>query len=153
MKAYMIKLPGGLLRPDDEESAEAIKKLPPGTPIAVEWKQPRNYRFHKKFFAMLKVGFDAWEPTEIEHKGHPVQKNFDRFREDVIIAAGFGEIVYNIRGEARARAKSISFSSMTEEEFEKLYNAAADVLLKNILHNYKREDLDAVIQELTGFIS
>lgn len=153
MKAYLRKLPGGIMRPDDEPSIEALKTIAVGAVISVEWKQPRNYKFHKKFFAMLKVGFDAWEPAELDYKGHPVQKNFDRFREDVIIAAGFGEIVYNLRGEARARAKSISFGAMSQEEFDRLYNAVAEVLLQRVLKTYTKDDLESVVAELTGFLS
>ena len=153
MKAFFRKLPGGILRPDDEQSAESIKTVAVGAVISVEWKHPRNYRFLRKFFAMLKVGYDAWEPAEQEYKGLPVQKNFDRFREDVTIAAGFGEVVLNIRGEARARAKSISFGSMSQEEFDKLYNAAADVLLQKILKTYTKDDLESVVNEIIGFVS
>ena len=153
MKAFLRKLPGGIMRPDDESSMEALKTIAVGAVISVEWKHPRNYKFLRKFFAMLKVGYDAWEPAEQEYKGLPVQKNFDRFREDVTIAAGFGEVVLNIRGEARARAKSIAFGSMSQEEFDKLYNAAADVLLQKILKTYTKDDLESVVNEIIGFVS
>ena len=153
MKAYLRKLPGGIMRPDDEPSMEALKTVAVGAVISVEWKHPRNYQFHKKYFAMLKVGYDAWEPVEQEYKGLSVQKNFDRFREDVTIAAGFGEVVLNIRGESRARAKSIAFGSMSQDEFDKLYNAAADVLLQKILKTYSKDDLESVVNELIGFTS
>jgi len=153
MKAYLRKIQGGLLIPDTEESKEAIKNIKTGDVVIVEWRHPRNYQFHKKLFAMLKVGYDAWEPAEQEYKGLPVQKNFDRFREDVTIAAGFGEVVLNIRGEARARAKSISFGAMSQEDFDKLYNAVADVLLQKILKTYSKDDLESVVNELIGFTS
>ena len=153
MKAYLRKLPGGILRPDDEQSAEALKTIAAGAVISVEWKHPRNYKFHKKFFAMLKVGYDAWEPPEKDIKGLVMQKNPDRFREDVIIAAGFYDTTVNIRGEARARAKSIACGAMSQDEFDKLYNAVADVLLKHVLRNYTKDDLESVVNELTGFVS
>ena len=86
MRAFLLKLPGGILRPAGEEDVEALRTVAVGDVIDVAWKRPRNYKFHKKFFAMLKVGFDAWEPPELEYRGLPVEKNFERFREDVIIA-------------------------------------------------------------------
>lgn len=153
MKAFLRKLPGGIMRPDDEQSAEALKTIAVGAVISVEWKHPRNYKFHKKLFAMLGVGFNAWEPAEQEFKGLPVQKNFDRFRRDVIIAAGYYDVVVNIKGETRAEAKSIAFGNMSEEEFGKLYNAVADVLLHKILKSYTKDDLESVVNELIGFTS
>lgn len=153
VKAYLRKMPGGLWWADDEESVNALRKIPAGKIIRVEWHHPRNYTEHKRFFAMLKVGFDAWEPNgDDEYKGVPVQKNFDRFRKDVMIAAGFWEPVINIKGETRAEPTSISFSNMSEEEFGKVYNAVANVLLKRILLHYKREDLDEVVEQMTRFV-
>ena len=153
MKAFLRKLPGGIMRPDDEQSMEALKTIAVGAVVSVEWRHPRNYKFLKKFFKMLEVGFDAWEPAEQEFKGLPVQKNPDRFRRDVIIAAGYYDMVVNIKGEIRAEAKSIAFGNMSEEEFGKLYNAVADVLLHKILKHYSKNDLESVVQELLGFTS
>lgn len=152
MKAYLQKLPGGLFRIDDEEGADRLKNIAVGKIVAVEWKEPRNYQFHKKLFAMLRVGFDAWEPPEVTHNNLPVEKNFDRFRRDCIIAAGYYDIVVNFKGEPRAEAKSISFGAMSEEEFGKLYNAVAELLLRHILRGYTRDDLDAVVAEMQGFL-
>jgi hypothetical protein len=153
MRAFLRKLPGGIMRPDDDQSMEALKSVAVGAVISVEWKHPRNYKFHKKFFAMLHVGYEAWEPVEADHNGLPMQKNFDRFREDMIIAAGFYDTVINIRGEARAKAHSISFGAMDQEKFDKLYNAVADVMLKVVLKNYTKDDLESVVNEIIGFVS
>jgi hypothetical protein len=58
----------------------------------------------------------------------------------------------NLKGETRLTAKSISFANMDEDEFSDLYNAACNVILQRILTNYTRDDLDAVIDRLMGFI-
>lgn len=137
--------------PADEAEAEKVVRFKNGGVVRAKFTQFRNYEFHKKFFAMLKVGFDAWEPPELEHKGLPVQKNFDRFRKDCTIAAGFYDPVANLRGEVRAEARSISFASMTQEDFEKVYSAVVDVLLERVLTKYTRADLDRVVEELMAF--
>ena len=134
---------------DDQENMKSVKM---GELIKVKWSKPRNYEFHKKFFALLNVGFDHWEPQQTEFKGLPVQKNFERFRKDCICAAGYYDLVQNLKGEVRAEAKSISFASMEEEEFEKLYSAVANVLLQQVLKNYTREDLDHVVMQVLGFV-
>jgi hypothetical protein len=152
MKSYLRKLPGGLFRLDDQDGSDRVAKLAPGSVVAIEWHEPRNYGFHKKFFAMLKAGFDAWEPPEAEYRGLPVEKNFDRFRRDCIIAAGWYDTVVNIKGEVRAEAKSMSFAAMSEDEFRQLYDAVAELLLKHILVNYTRADLDQVVETMQGFL-
>ena len=152
MELLLTKTPQGYLIPSDEAEAEKMKRFKVGGTIRAKVAQMRNYKFHKKFFAMLDVGFDAWEPSEKEHKGLPVQKNKERFRKDCIIAGGFYEPVVNLRGEVRAEAKSISFASMEEEEFEKVYSAVADVILQRVLRNYTRADLDRVVHQILGFV-
>lgn len=150
MKILLQRVPDGFV-PADDDAFEKCKRFKTGSLVELEVTEVRNYQFHKKFFALLKVGFDAWEPTVEEHRGMPVQKNFDRFRKDVTIAAGFYEQVVNIRGDVRAEAKSIAFGNMSEEEFGKLYNSVVDVLLQRVLKHYKREDLDHVVKQIMDF--
>ena len=147
---YFVKTHYGLV-PCDQETFDYIAKMEHGQVLTGEFRQARNYLFLKKFFALLKIGFDAWEPTETEYKGFPVQKNFDRFRKDVIISAGYYDYVANIKGEVRADAKSISFAKMGEEEFAQLYSNVANVLLEKVMKNYTQADLDRVVQEILNF--
>jgi hypothetical protein len=152
MEVLLIKTPQGTFIPFDDDQSEACKRFKAGSTIRAQISAMRNYKFHKKFFAMLDVGFDAWEPPESEHRGLPVQKNRERFRKDCIIAAGFYEPVANINGDVRAEAMSISFASMDDGEFERVYSAVADVILQRVLRNYTRADLDNVVDRMMGFL-
>jgi hypothetical protein len=60
--------------------------------------------------------------------------------------------VVALNGEAKARAKSIAFGNMAEDEFERVYSAVADVILQRVLRNYTREDLDRVVDEVLRFV-
>lgn len=148
----LTKVAGGVLAPIDPQAAEYIAKLKTGAAVRATVKQQRNPRFHRKFMALLNLAFDAWEPAEAMYKGQIVGKNFDQFRRDVTILAGHYEMVVNLKGETRLTAKSISFANMDENEFSDLYNAACNVILQRILTTYTRDDLDAVIDRLMGFI-
>lgn len=150
MDVHLVRTQVGFV-PATPHDHETLTRVRLGATVRADIVQPRNVQFHRKFFAMLKVGFDAWEPPEQEHKGLPVQKNFERFRKDCIIAAGYYEPVANLRGEVRAEPKSIAFAKMDETEFEQLYSAVADVLLQRVLRNYTREDLDRVVEEILRF--
>lgn len=160
----LVRTPGGL-RGWTEEDQKAFERfmdrlgfeasgpgeLEPGEVARIALIVPRNPKFHRKFFAMLKLGFDAWEPRRKNWKGLPVQKNFERFRKDATIAAGFYEIVATSAGGVKHEALSIAFGNMEEDEFERVYNAVADVLLQNVLRRYKRDDLDRVVEQLMAF--
>ncbi|ALK97007.1 hypothetical protein AB595_21740 [Massilia sp. WF1] len=147
----LTKTPAGALAPMDPQAADYIAKLKTGAAVRATVKQQRNPRFHKKYFALLNLAFDAWEPAEATYKGQVVSKNFDQFRNDIVCLAGFGEVAINLRGETRVTAKSISFANMAQDEFDNLYNATVNVILKHVLTNYTRDDLDDVIDRLTGF--
>jgi len=149
----LMKAPGGYLQACDESGKAIIDGWKLGQGVRVTFKKMRNVLFHRKYFAMLDLGFDAWEPAVSEFKGLPVVKNRERFRKDVQCAAGFYELVVNLNGETRAESKSISFGSMDEDEFEAVYSAVADVLLQRVLKTYTRADLDAVVEELMGFVT
>ncbi len=149
-KVAMRKVPGGWV-PATAVDAAALDRFKVGEQMHGEFTKQRNPDFHRKFFAMLGVGFDAFEPAARTFRGLPVQKNLERFRKDCICAAGFYDPVANLNGEVRAEAKSISFGSMDDIEFEGVYSAVADVLLQRVLSNYTREDLERVVQEILAF--
>lgn len=126
-----------------------VQALEAGECMALHMTFPRNSRFHRKFFALLRLGFDAWTPEEVPHAGAPAEKQFDRFRRDVTILAGYFDRVFGVDGSMRLEARSISFASMDDAEFEQLYSAVADVLLQRVLVNYQgRAEVDRVVDEI-----
>jgi hypothetical protein len=153
----LVKTPDGLRgwSEDDQAAWKRFKAwleaLEPGEVVRIGYVKPRISGFHRKFFAMLKLGFDAWEPRCKKYKGHAVQKNFERFRKDITIAAGFYDLVATAAGGVKHEAKSISFASMEQDEFERVYSAVADVLLQGVLVRYNRSELDRVVNELMKF--
>lgn len=154
MDILLLKHPKGFLYPADEQEYEKVKTMKPGVLIRAEVKQVRNPMFHRKFFALLRVGFDAFEvPPGTEYKGFEVQKDFEQFREDVTIAAGFFTVTYRINGDTRVKAKSIRFGRMSPEQFERLYSQVADVLLQKVLAHYQnRANLDNVVNQILGLV-
>lgn len=148
----LTKVASGVLAPIDPQAAEYISKLKLGQGVTAAIKRHRNPAFHRKFFALLNLAYETWEPIEATYKGQVVGKNFDQFRNDVLCLAGHFEMAVNLRGETRVTAKSISFSNMDQDEFETVYSSVANVILQRILTTYTRDDLDAVIDRLMGFI-
>jgi len=132
-----------------------VEGLEPGEFFTLVYKQPRNLRFHRKFFAMLNHSFEHWEPEQgrkrFTYKGRAITKDFDQFRKDILILAGFYEARYDLKGRVELQAKSIAFDKMEEDEFERVYEAVLKVLLEQVLTNYTRDDLDRVVEQLQAF--
>lgn len=149
-EALLVKTPGGFM-PQDDDSCEALSVIGLGKVIRVKFTQPRNLKFHRKFFALVNFAFSHWEPGELEDTrwtGVVPEKSKGRFRKDLIIMAGYYDATFRIDGTTRIEAKSISFARMGQEEFDKLYSSVINVVLKKILTNYTREDLDRVVDQL-----
>lgn len=147
----LMKVSGGLLAPVDQQAIDYISKMKLGAGVTVDVKRHRNPGFHKKFFALLNLAFEAWEPGERAYQGELVRKNFEQFRNDITVLAGYFDMAITLKGETRLTAKSISFASMGQDEFEELYNAVINVVLQKILTNYSRDDLDNVVNQILGF--
>lgn len=148
----LMRAPGPALVPADERAAQVIERWRVGEGVRASVSRMRNVHFHRKFFALLRVAFDAWEPEPCEYRGQEAVKNFERFRKDLLVLSGFADPVVNIKGEVRMEPKSISFASMDEDEFQEVYDRVADVILQKVLRTYTREDLDRVVQEIVGFL-
>ena len=144
----------GILVPADEQSAMFVGKLIKNDVITSNFVKPRNYRFHKKWFALVKFAYDHWKPSNLEEsrwKGVIPEKHFETFREDITILCGAYVSTFRVDGSIRIKAKSISFAKMNEEEFNELFNATKSVVLKHILKNYTPADLNAVVLNLEKF--
>lgn len=146
MKIYLRKIGNSYIVDFGDDSD--IKN---GEIVSAEVKRPRNYRFLKKYFTLMNYAFGVWEPDCLEYNGQPVGKSFKQFRKDITILAGYYTLTENIRGEVRAEAKSISFANMEEDEFSCLYSKTIDAILKHVLKNYTREDVDNVVDKIIGF--
>ncbi len=150
----LTKTPTGALVPADAPSAEFIQRLKIGSSLRGEFKRQRNPKFHRKAFALFQLAFDVWDAPVLEYRGQPVAKNFDRFRRDLTILAGHYEAATNLRGEVRLEAKSLSFGSMDDNEFGKVYASILSVVWERVLkaHGYKSAAaVDEIVERLLGF--
>jgi len=137
IKQHGVLLPFG---PDAEAWMGATKA---GQVIEIDATRPRNGPFHRKYFALLNYAYENWDIEEID-----AAKNFDQFREDITILAGYYEKYYRTDGSVRVVAKSISFANMEQHEFDALYSKTLDVLLAKILPSHTEND----INQLLGFM-
>lgn len=60
----LIKQSSGILIPATPETSDLLQsKIKLGAVLVAEFRQVRNPAFHRRFFALLNLGFEYWEPT------------------------------------------------------------------------------------------
>ena len=152
MNPNMMKTLTGWL-PADADSEEWHKKKKLGSVCRFKTTEIRNYRFLKKFFALLNLGFEYWTPGVISCDYGVPEKNFERFRKDVTILAGYYHTVIRLDGTVRIEADSISFAKMDDDTFSKLYGSVLDVLVKRIsvLNKMGKEETNRAVDKLLEF--
>jgi len=146
-EAFFIKVNSRTLTVASDADMELLSKIKAGEPVRMTFTRPRNYLFHRKFFSLITFAFDYWTPPE----NHVAAPNLDRFRKDITILAGYYERSVRLDGSTRVEAKSISFASMGEDEFEKLYSSCIDVIIKRICHQFTGEMLRQTVELAEGF--
>lgn len=143
MTDLVLRKQGQILFAHDVIGKDALEGLKNGV-YGVKITKQRNGKHHRKFFALLNFAYQNWDIEE----GH---KDFEAFRENITILAGHYKQVWDFNGNLTLRAKSISFGKMDQVEFDKFYSKVLDVILKNVLRNYSKDDLEHVVLELLRF--
>lgn len=59
----LTKLTGGVLVPLSQTDADTLQALPLGATIHAKASSRRNLAFHRRFFALLNLTFDYWQPV------------------------------------------------------------------------------------------
>lgn len=134
MKFHLIKTLNGFKFAYDSD-LEKGKKVKVGDIVECEIKQPRNYNFHKKFFALIELVFQNQEITDDK----------EDLRAYLIMKAGFYKTVQTKEG-VMYLPKSISFANMDEIEFHELYGK-----LLNVACNLLDLDEKTIIEEIAEF--
>ena len=120
MKLIVKKTNKGLL-PLYDSDYEVYCKIPLNEEFEIEYVKKRNLKFHKKYFALLKLCFENQSDY----------RTMEDLRRDLIITAGYyDQVVNKVTGEVYTLAKSISFASMENNEFSELYEKTKDVISK-----------------------
>jgi hypothetical protein len=57
------KIGPAILIPATPEASEFLQRIKLGEWIHADFKRVRNYKFHKRFFKLLQLGFEYWNPT------------------------------------------------------------------------------------------
>jgi hypothetical protein len=134
MKIRMIKEPGGLFRPADDMEYEKTTKFKTGEQYDADIKLSRNPAFLRKTMVFFHFCFNHWDGNKV-HAFCSEAEQFDRFRKDLTILAGFYIQSERLDGSLRTEAESLAFGNMSEERFQECYLALIRAALKHIFHD------------------
>lgn len=137
MDIYCRVTPYGLV-PLYDSDHDLKQRLRIGSTVRCRVSKPRNYEFHKKFFALVRLTYDNLPLPLVERWNiRSVDDMLRRFKRDL----GYFTSSVNELGEREIEYSSISFAAMDEEEFERFYNGSVNLVLDKYIRGLEREDL------------
>lgn len=136
MEIYLVKNLANTFSIAHNSDYEKAKKLKVGEQYKCKVTQPRNIKFHRKFFALM----------NLIYQNQDTYNNIDRLRKDLTIEAGFFENYTDFNGHYRSEAKSISFGKMKQDEFDTFYNRFLDTVVEVM-----EWDKQSIIDNVTNF--
>ena len=113
----------------EESDIERLHRFKNGETYTADIKLTRNPKFHRKVMAFFGFCFSHWCADRAGLGSADETTQFNRFRKDLTILAGFYDTVTNIRGEVRAEAKSLSYPpTRARRDLDNLFKAPLDSL-------------------------
>lgn len=148
MKLAFIKQPGGVLVPASDREVDRMNRFPTGGLIEAEFKITRNPAFHRKVFSFFNFCYEHWcgQGTNYELMDDTAQ--FDVFRKNLTVLAGYYDEFITIKGTVRVEAKSLAYGNMEQPEFERCYSALINAAIKHVFANTKDQN---TLNTLYGF--
>lgn len=143
MKIYCRVTDMGLV-PMYDSDFEEKRKLKVGGSVLCEITRPRNYEFHKKFFALLRLTFDNLPERLVRMLDIHSEEDL---LTSIKIDLGLFSVVY-VGGREVVKVGSISFAAMDNSEFERFYGRSLDIILSRYLRGTDRQSL---IDEIDNF--
>ncbi|MNP10276.1 hypothetical protein D3C76_1024190 [compost metagenome] len=124
--------------------------------LSGDFVQPRNYKFLQKTMCLFQYCFEHFsevmEGAELEYKGMKAAPSFDRFRHDLTILAGHYEATFDIMGNLKLEAKSLSYGKCSEQEAEKIYSDVINAALKQVFKkSMSEQELNKIVETILGY--
>lgn len=133
---------GGVLLPAGDDDREALRHVTAGDVWAFTLRKRRNYRLHRKFFALANVVAEHSSVFDTTAKAVTAIK----------LAAGHCDFApHPLTGELQAVPKSIAFDAMDDAAFSAFYETAVQAVLAHLLPAMDRVSLDEAVDQLAGF--
>lgn len=123
-----------------------------GDDLLIAAKHPRNYKFHKKIFALVKWAYLNVDHPEVFHEGEKLAIDIESFRSELIILAGFRSVVVHLDQTISYRADSLSYDKCSAAKAKRIYSAMLDVISLKLFDNiYSPQHLEEISGQYLSF--
>ena len=110
--------------PVSDEGIEVWNKLSETDTFTVEIKKIRCYKYHKKYFEMIKTAFE-----NLPEHYKKVFPKINVFRKEIEMESGYFEPSFDLqKNEIKRSPLSINYDTLDNIQFEKVFNDVADTI-------------------------
>ena len=133
------------LRPLYGSDYDEHKRLKEGDEVVVEIKRARNVKFHKKYWALLRLTIDNMPEEVLDNYHIHTAEDLNRI---VKYFLGYADLVQV--GELQyLQERSIAFDKMSESDFETFYNRAVQLIASDFLKGVTGAEIE---EEISRFM-
>lgn len=129
------------LSADDDAATCVLRRIKPGDVVRVEVRRPRNLSAHRRWFALVNMIYANSEDYGSPELVHAHLK---------LLAGHADPIVNKATGETYLVPKSISFSSMDEDQFQALWARVVPKVCTEIIPGISEPEIEDEINRLVG---
>jgi hypothetical protein len=140
MKLRLLKTHNNRLSPADGQAEQYLTKVPFGELVMCTVTRPRNPKFHRKLMSLFQLVYENQERYN----------NFERFRKEIVMRAGFYEEHTHLTGQVSYIAKSLAFDKMDETEFSDLYDKCCAVIIQYFWPDITQHQLEEAVMDYMG---
>jgi len=141
MKFHARILDKNALSHETDEDFKNWLKLKDGDYCEIETWKERNVTNHRRFFALLNRTIYLL-PEEPEYDK---LRNIEYLRKELMILIGQVDAHITMKGELILIPKSISFKSMDDVEFNRIYHLCTEKIVRTFLKDISLEDFEVYI--------
>lgn len=137
----MVKSLGGL-KPADGRAEELLGKVKLGGTVEVEWKQPRNLKMLRLYWALCQLVAENTEGYNPDNVSDLIKLGTGHYT-PLRMPTKDGQSVIHYM------PKSISFAAMDQTQFDKFFDSAINFVIQRLLP-VSKSDLEREVYELVG---
>jgi len=141
MKFHARVIDKNTLSHETDEDFKNWLKLKDGDYCEIETWKERNVTNHRRFFALLnRTIYLLPEEPEFDKL-----RNIEYLRKELMILIGQVDAHITMKGELILIPKSISFKSMDDVEFNRIYHLCTEKIVRTFLKDISLEDFEVYI--------
>jgi Protein of unknown function (DUF1367) len=141
MESIIMRRDGNKLYPVSQVDEEALEEIPQGKDVTVTIARARSNKHHRFFMALLKKICE----------NHPDYKRADQLLLWLKVRLGYVEEIRFHGDQVWWVAKSISFNSMGQDDFQKFFDASMDVISAEVIPGINQYELLHEVEQMLGF--